>query len=244
MRRRPGAEATVVRAQRRRCSGATSAAPTGASGPSAGLETLQPRRWHTGCSSGLLSSGTSVAAANIHGETTMHRQNPERSPLTVTALAATLLLACSIAAPSLALDQEDAEVARVLDAYIEAYTGAEALTLAALYTDDARFEDVTQADKLQGRIAMEQAWSAIFHAHVEPPRLEIIRRIAVAGQGVLEVIYAGTVDGAVVGAPGQTRDYRFSAVLLFEIADGKIARQTDYIDIDRYRATLSPPPVP
>ena len=116
-----------------------------------------------------------------------------------------------------------------VDKFFAAYRSADLAALLDVYAEEAIFEDVNQRHRFEGRAQLEGFLGQLLgvHLHME---IEEKRRLVSDNTVTVEIEYVGTLDCAAVGLPGETQDYRMPAVLILEIEDGRILRQTDYID--------------
>lgn len=122
------------------------------------------------------------------------------------------------------------DVDRFLSDYYEVYRSGTAEELAALYADDVVFDDVSQRHHFEGRASLTEALKGLKNIHVEMS-VEEKRRVVSGDSVVVEVLYRGTLDCAKLGRPDhENLSYSLPAVLLFELSNGRVRRQTDYID--------------
>jgi steroid delta-isomerase-like uncharacterized protein len=140
-------------------------------------------------------------------------------------------------------------VDRFLSDYYEIYRMGTAEELAAFYADDVVFDDISQRHHFEGRAALTEALAGLKNIHVEM-EVEEKRRMISGDSVVVEILYKGTLDCAKLGRPDhENLSYALPAVLLFEVSNGKIRRQTDYIDYRTFTETFAklqptPPPQP
>ncbi len=138
-------------------------------------------------------------------------------------------------------------VDRFLSDYYDAYHAGTAEELAAFYTDDVVFDDISQRHHVEGRASFTDALRGLKNIHVEMS-VEEKRRMVSGDSVVVEILYKGTLDCAKLGRPDhENLSYVLPAVLLFDFSNGKIRRQTDYIDYRTFTETfakLQPTPQP
>ncbi len=126
-----------------------------------------------------------------------------------------------------------------LPAYYETYRTGTAEELAAFYTDDVVFDDINQRHHIEGRALFTEALAGLKNIHVEMS-VEEKRRIVSGDTVVIEILYKGTLDCAKLGRPDhQNLSYDLPAVLIFEVSNGKIRKQTDYIDYRTFTETFA-----
>ena len=139
------------------------------------------------------------------------------------------------------------EVDRLLSAYYEAYRTGTAEELAGFYTDDVVFDDVSQRHHVEGKAPFTEALAGLKNIHVEM-NIEEKRRMVSGESVVVEIFYKGTLDCAKLGRPDhENLSYALPAVLLLEVSNGRIRKQTDYIDYRTFTETfakLQPTPQP
>ena len=153
-----------------------------------------------------------------------------------------VFLASLVAASSSASD-----VGQLLSAYYVTYRTGTAVELAEFYTDDVVFDDINQRHHIEGKALFAEALAGLKNIHVEMS-VEEKRRIVSGDTVVVEILYKGTLDCAKLGRPDhENLSYELPAVLLFEVSNGKIRKQTDYIDYRTFTETfakLQPQPQP
>lgn len=144
------------------------------------------------------------------------------------------ILASSLAFPSFADDVE-----LFLSAYYAAYRSGSAEELASFYAEDVVFDDVSQRHHVEGKAAFTESLAHLKNIHIEMS-VEEKRRVASGGTVSIEILYKGTLDCAKLGRPDhENLTYALPAVLLFEISQGKIRKQTDYIDFRTFTETFA-----
>lgn len=144
--------------------------------------------------------------------------------------ALTMLLATGAAANGAATVVED---------FLGAYRAADVEKMTAIYAEDVRFVDVSQRHELTGREAMRESLGKLAAIHKEMD-VEIKRRAVTGGLVTVEVVYSGTLDCAALGRPDhEDLEYSLPAVLLFEVADGQIQSQTDYLDFRTFTESFA-----
>lgn len=130
------------------------------------------------------------------------------------------------------------EVDRFLSAYYEVYRSGTAEELAAFYADDVVFHDVSQRHHVEGKAAFTESLAGLKNIHLEMS-VEEKRRVVSGDTVAVEILYKGTLDCAKLGRPDhENLVYSLPAVLLFEVSEGKIRKQTDYIDFRTFSETF------
>lgn len=146
-----------------------------------------------------------------------------------------------------AASSSTSDVDRFLPDYYEAYRTGTAEELAVFYTDDVVFDDINQRHHVEGRALFTEALAGLKNIHVEMS-VEEKRRMVSGDTVVVEILYKGTLDCAKLGRPDhENLSYALPAVLIFEVSNGKIRKQTDYIDYRTFTETfakLQPPSQP
>jgi steroid delta-isomerase-like uncharacterized protein len=145
------------------------------------------------------------------------------------------ILAASLAAPS---SPAADDVERFLSAYYAAYRSGTAEELASFYSDDVVFDDISQRHHVEGKTAFAESLAGLKNIHVEMS-VEEKRRVVTGTTVAVEILYKGTLDCAKLGRPDHENvTYALPAVLLLEFANGKIQKQTDYIDFRTFTETF------
>lgn len=134
---------------------------------------------------------------------------------------------------------------QVVSDFLSAYRAADVEKMIDIYAPGVRFTDVNQRHELNGRAAMRESLGRLAAIH-KSMDVEIKRQAVTGDLVTVEVVYSGTLDCAALGQPDrEDLEYSLPAVLLFEVADGHIASQTDYLDYRTFTesfAALQPPP--
>lgn len=135
--------------------------------------------------------------------------------------------------------------AQLVDDFLSAYRAGDVDKMTAIYAPDVRFSDISQRHELTGREAMRESLGQLTAIHKQLD-VEVKRRAVTGDLVTVEVVYTGTLDCAALGLPDrEDLEYSLPAVLLFEVANGHIASQTDYLDYRTFTesfAGLQPPP--
>ncbi|MEM9597212.1 MAG: nuclear transport factor 2 family protein [Acidobacteriota bacterium] len=132
----------------------------------------------------------------------------------------------------------------VIDAYYEAYRSGEPAKVAEVYADDIVFVDVSQRHEVKGKEAMHASMVTLAAMH-EAMGVEEKRRAVRGDLVIVEVIYTGTLDAAALGrSGGDGLTYSLPAVLLFEVENGRIHHQTDYLDFRTLSELMALAPTP
>lgn len=127
--------------------------------------------------------------------------------------------------------------ANVVDDFLSAYRAGDVERMAAIYAEDVRFTDVSQRHEVSGRSAMRESLGNLSAIHKRMD-VEVKRRAVSGGLVTVEVVYSGTLDSAALGQP-EDLEYSLPAVLLFEVEDGHIRSQTDYLDFRTFSESFA-----
>ncbi len=143
-----------------------------------------------------------------------------------------LFLVVVLVAPALASAPDPGAA---VDRYFDAYRAMDLERMVASFAPDAEFHDVAQRHHYEGQEGMRELLTGLIAVHAEMD-VEIQRR-AVAGNVVaVDYLYRGKLSGeALRAATGKEtcRDttYEIPVTSWFEIEDGRIRKQTDFIDL-------------
>jgi steroid delta-isomerase-like uncharacterized protein len=145
------------------------------------------------------------------------------------AVAWVALTPCAAATPP-----DDDAPGAVLDRFQAAYRASSVEGMLALYAADATFEDVNQRHRFQGTEQLRALLSGIVAMHLSLG-LEEDRRVIDGGTVVVEYAYKGQLNGAALGASAGKEGcpdltYTMAATSWFEVEDGRIVNQKDFID--------------
>lgn len=148
------------------------------------------------------------------------------------ALALLPLIALLAAVPAVA---GSTDPGAVVDRYFDAYRAMDLERMLGSFADDAEFVDVAQRHKYQGADGLRQLLGGLLAIHTEMD-VEIQRRVSAGNLVAVDYLYRGTLSGeALRAATGKEtcRDTTYSIPVTswFEIEDGRIRRQTDFIDL-------------
>lgn len=167
---------------------------------------------------------------------------------TVTFLVAGLTL-CLLTTASASLAGKRAETDRVIDAFMANYATGDAGKMLQSYAEDAVFVDVNQRHRFEGSQALQELLGQLQFMHLDMEIREK-RRVVTDNHAALEIVYAGTLNCEALGMKDHDPvSYELPAVILLDIENGRIKRQTDYIDFKTYtelaekiRGAAPPPP--
>ena len=146
---------------------------------------------------------------------------------------AVMLLGLAIAlSPALASAAETPGDA--VDRLFAAYRVASVEQMLASYAPDAIFEDVNQRHRFQGSEQLALLLGGLVAMHHEMG-LKEKRRVVSGDMVVVEYDYVGTLNGAALGQSVGKEGcpdlgYAIPATSWYEVKDGKITRQRDFID--------------
>ncbi len=122
-----------------------------------------------------------------------------------------------------------------VDRYFEGYRSMDPDQVAAAYSPEAVFVDVAQREEVSGAEAIKEMVARLVALHLEMGIKEK-RRVVSGNQVAVEFAFTGTISGAAMRqASGKTTcqdtTYEVPATSWFEVSDGRIIRQTDFIDL-------------
>lgn len=145
---------------------------------------------------------------------------------------ATLSLLPLLAVPALA---GEADPGAAVDRYFEAYQAMDLERMVGSFTPDATFVDVAQRHRFEGEEGLRQLLGGLLALHTEMG-VEIRRRVVAGNLVAVDYLYRGSLSGeALRAATGKEtcRDtaYTIPVTSWFEIENGRISRQTDFIDL-------------
>lgn len=109
----------------------------------------------------------------------------------------------------------------------------------ALFGDEFVQLDVNRGVRVEGIDAWREQTRRITAVHTSMSR-DHFGRIWSAPWLIVEIEWSGTVRGEAIGAPGETRDYRYSGIGLLAIEDGRIQRQVLWGDFATLLKQLGP----
>lgn len=160
----------------------------------------------------------------------------KRSP----SLALSLFVASFLILPAVgAAATAAADPGAVVDAYFDAYRAMDVERMLGSYAPDALFVDVAQRHRLEGTDGLRQLLVPLVSVH-SAMGIDVRRRVVSGNLVVVDYVYEGTLSGeALRAATGKEtcRDtpYRLPVTSWFEVRDGRISRQTDYIDLATFQ---------
>lgn len=131
---------------------------------------------------------------------------------------------------------KSADPAAVVERFFAAYRAADVNRMLETYAPDAVFVDVSQRKQIEGREQLRAFLAGLTAVH---HRMDIAvkQRVAKGDRVVVEHAYEGMLSGeglhATSGRDG-CRDtvYSIPTTSWFEVKDGRIVRQTDYVDLE------------
>ena len=111
---------------------------------------------------------------------------------------------------------------------------------ASYLAEDATFTDVTSGMQWTGRDAigamLDWMYQGVFEARVEDLRLIVGADGAAA---VAELTFAGRHLGEFAGVPGTGREVRVPMVVIYELADGRIAAARIHFNVAAFLAQVT-----
>ena len=147
-----------------------------------------------------------------------------------------LLLVALLLLPSLVI--AGASPGDAVDRLFDAYRQADVEGMLVSYTADAVFEDVNQRHHFAGSEQIAQLLGGLVAVHHDMGLVEK-RRIVSGDTVVVEYDYTGKLNGAALGqSVGKEGcpdlDYVLPTTSWYQVKDGKIAKQRDFIDWATY----------
>jgi len=126
-----------------------------------------------------------------------------------------------------------------VDRFFGAYRDGSLERMLASYSADVVFEDVNQRHRFEGTEQMVQLLGGLVAMHHEMDVNEK-RRVVSGSTVVVEYDYVGKLNGAVLGqAVGKDDcpdlEYVLPTTSWYEVKDGKIVHQRDFIDLATYQ---------
>ncbi len=145
---------------------------------------------------------------------------------------ATLSLLALLATPTFA---GEADPAAAVDRYFEAYQAMDLERMIGSFTPDATFVDVAQRHRFEGEEGLRQLLGGLLALHTEMD-VEVQRRVVAGNLVAVDYLSRGSLSGeALRAATGKEtcRDttYEIPVTSWFEIDNGRIRHQTDFIDL-------------
>ena len=123
----------------------------------------------------------------------------------------------------------------VVDRFFTSYRAGDVEGMLTVYADDALFEDIAQRHRYQGTEELRTFLTQTAGVHKEMDLREN-RRVVKGNVVAVDYVYTGTLSGAALsqltGKEGcQDTDYEIPVTSWYVVRDGRIARQTDFIDL-------------
>jgi steroid delta-isomerase-like uncharacterized protein len=123
----------------------------------------------------------------------------------------------------------------VIDRFFDAYRSADLDRMLAMYDPEAVFIDVAQRHRYEGTDELAVFLRNLIGIHLSMD-VDVKRRVVSGDQVVVEYAYTGSLSGeALQAATGKDSchdtEYAIPVTSWFEIRDGRIASQTDFIDL-------------
>jgi len=122
----------------------------------------------------------------------------------------------------------------VVDRFQAAYRDGSAERMLGLYAAEATFEDVNQRHLFTGTEQLQAFLIGLVSVHLEMDLTEV-RRVVVGDTVVVESVYTGQLNGAILGrsvgkegCPDLT--YELPVTSWFQVKGGKIVQQKDFLD--------------
>jgi len=152
----------------------------------------------------------------------------------------TVIVAAQEASP----DASPAALPPLLEEWVAAFNSGDTDRLLALHTDDALWEEVAIGLAARGPEQIRAHLEALFTA-VPDITYDITNVIVAGDQVTLEWVATGTYTYDFPGLPPATgQHFSFRGASVFELADGKIRRYTEYWDAFGFLVQLGALPAP
>jgi steroid delta-isomerase-like uncharacterized protein len=133
--------------------------------------------------------------------------------------------------------EEITTLERVIDEWARHWSSHDLDSLLSLFTDDVVFEDVAQGAVHRGKDGLRAFAERVF-AGFPDVTLELTSRFATENRGGGEWVMRGTNRGEVPGMPTTGKQVDLRGASIFEFADGKIRRYSDYWDMATFLKQL------
>jgi steroid delta-isomerase-like uncharacterized protein len=124
----------------------------------------------------------------------------------------------------------DTEGVALLHEWAAAWSSHDLDRVAALFTDDCVYEDVTMGVVNRGQDQLK-AFGAAFIAAVPDVRVELKGSFATDDRAGAEWLLSGTHRGDLPGIPASGKQVSFRGCTICELRDGRIQRNSDYWDM-------------
>lgn len=125
--------------------------------------------------------------------------------------------------------------AAVVESFLKAYADRDLDKMIQIYSPEAVFVDVAQRHEVKGQEELRAYLGQVLGVHSEAG-VEIHRRVSSGNLVAVDFAYTGTLSGAALRQltgkdTCQDVTYKLPVTSWFEIADGRIVRQTDFVDM-------------
>jgi steroid delta-isomerase-like uncharacterized protein/uncharacterized protein (TIGR02118 family) len=114
-----------------------------------------------------------------------------------------------------------------------AWSAGDSDRLAAIFTDDCVYEDVTMGVLTHGKAELKTFADGIFGA-IPDFAIELAAHFAAGGWAGLEWTMSGTQRGDLPGLPATGKPFTLRGSSILELSSGRIARCTDYWDMTAF----------
>ena len=120
-----------------------------------------------------------------------------------------------------------------LEEWAAAWSAGDTDRLAAIFTDDCVYEDVTMGVLTHGKAELKAFAGGIFAA-IPDFAIELSSRFAVGGWAGLEWAMSGTHRGDLPGLPATGKPFTLRGSSVLELSADRIGRCTDYWDMTAF----------
>lgn len=125
----------------------------------------------------------------------------------------------------------------LLDEWAAAWSSHDVHRVAALFTDDCVYEDVTLGIVNRGKEEL-RAFGSGFLAAVPNLRVEIGCRFTCGALAGIEWTMSGTQTGEFPGLPASGRTFSLRGASICEVRESKLVRCSDYWDMNTFLKQL------
>jgi steroid delta-isomerase-like uncharacterized protein len=122
------------------------------------------------------------------------------------------------------------DVKGILHQWAEAWSAHDMERVAAIFTDDCVYEDVTFGAVNSGKEEL-RAFGSGFLAAVPDLHVELSTTCVADDHGAMEWTMSGTQTGEMPGMPAAGKTFSLRGAPVVELRDGKLTRCSDYWDL-------------
>jgi steroid delta-isomerase-like uncharacterized protein len=118
-----------------------------------------------------------------------------------------------------------------LEEWAAAWSAQDRDRLAAIFTDDCVYEDETMGVLTRGKAELKAFADGIFAA-IPDFAVELSSRFTAGSWAAMEWIMSGTHRGDLPGLPATGKPFALRGASILELSSGRLARCTDYWDME------------